>query len=220
MKRIALLSIAIAIAGTVACNSASRSDNTAARTANDPTAVGTSGAADRNNTVTDADRDFVKEVSTANMAEIELGRMASERAVSPDVKQFGQMMVTDHTKAGNELKQAVAPYNIPLAQALDQKHQDLQAKLSKLQGREFDREYINAMADGHQDVLDKLETRVDGHGLLGRDKDTTPVAEKSDNAATMAINQWAAASIPTVKHHLDTAKGIKDNKSSRRNSTH
>jgi putative membrane protein len=218
MKRIGLLSIALATAVTVACNGNARSDNAAANSANDPTAVGTAGEADRN-TVSDADRNFVKDVSVANMAEIELGQLASQRGVSADVKQFGQMMVQDHTKAGTEFQQAVSQYNIPLPQALDETHQDLKMKLSKLQGLDFDKEYISAMVDGHEAVLDKLETRVDGHGVLGTDKDTNPVPEKSDNHVTMAINQWAAATLPTVRHHADTAKQIKQKLDHGRNST-
>jgi len=218
MKRMGLLSIALATAVTVACNGNARNDNAAANTTSETAAVGTAGEADRN-TVTDGDRDFVKDVVVANMAEIELGEMAGQRAVTPDVKQFGQMMVKDHTMAGNELKQAIAQYNVPMPTAIDEKHQDLKMRLSKLKGLDFDKEYMAAMVDGHENVLDKLETRVDGHGALGRDKDTNPVAEKSDNHVTMSINQWAATTLPAVKHHLDTAKAAKDKLAGHRNST-
>jgi putative membrane protein len=211
MKRTGLLTIALATALTVACNGNARNDgastNTAAR--DQPNAVGTAGEADRN-AVTDSDRDFVKDVSIANMAEIELGQLAMQRGVTTDVKQFGQMMVTDHTKAFNELKQAVSAFSVPIPTALDDKHQELKTKLSKLQGREFDKEYISAMVDGHEAVLDKLETRVDGHGVLGRDKDTSPVPEKSENRLTMATNQWSATTLPGVRTHLEMAKQIKD----------
>ncbi len=220
MTRIGLLSIALATAVTVACNGNARTDRNAANAPNDQTtAVGTAGEADRN-AVTDSDKDFVRDVAVANMAEIELGQMASKQGLSADVKQFGQMMVTDHTKAGAEFKQAISAHSVPVPSALDEKHAELKARLAKLHGRDFDREYINAMIDGHQAVMDKLETRVDGHGALGLDKDKNPVAEKSDNHLTASINQWSAATLPAVNHHLETAKQIKDRMDSHKNSTH
>lgn len=215
MKRIGLLSIALATAVTVACNgNASRNE----APAGNPSAIGTSGDADRNSP-SDDDRDFVSKISMGNAAEIELGKMASEKGLSQDVKQFGQMMVQDHTKAGASLKQAVGPFSLATPETIDQEHRDLMATLGKLNGREFDREFIDAMVDGHEHVKDTLETRVDGHGVLGRDKDTAPVAEHSDNAATMSVNAWAAATLPTVNHHFEMAKQIKDKLDRGRNST-
>jgi putative membrane protein len=210
MKRMGLVAVALATAVTVACSGSSRSENTVASTANDPTsAVGTAGEADRT-AVKDSDREFVEKAAVAGMAEIELGQLASERAARPEVKQFAQMMVQDHTKAAKELTQAVAPYNVPLPQALDEKHQNLKIELSKRRGAAFDKAYMDAMVQGHEDVLDTLETRVDGHGVLGQDKDTNPVPEADDNQVTTSVNQWAAAALPVVRHHLDTAKQIKD----------
>ena len=102
MKRMGVLAMACAAALTVACNSNARTDN---RT--DTEVVGTAGEAERN-AVQDSDKDFVNQQLSGGMAEVELGRMASQRAVHPDVKRFGQMMVEDHTKAGNELKEIAA----------------------------------------------------------------------------------------------------------------
>src|SRR5262245_38539158 len=51
-----------------------------------------------------ADSSFVMKTAQANMAEVELGKMATEKAMRDEVKKFGQMMVDDHTKAGDELK--------------------------------------------------------------------------------------------------------------------
>jgi predicted outer membrane protein len=111
-----------------------------------------------------------------------------------------------------------------MATALDDKHNDLREKLSKLNGPEFDREYIDAMVDGHNDVLDKLGSRVDKKSLEDYKAKTTDratgekvkqevdataiVPEKSDNAVTSSINEWAASSYPVVQAHLQTAKTI------------
>src|SRR5206468_12339215 len=91
----------------------------------------------------------------------DLGRLASDRSTDTEVKKFAQLMVDDHTKAGDALKTVTTQYNIDVPTEVDKKHQDLHEKLAAKQGLEFDREYIDAMVDGHGDVVDKLESRVD-----------------------------------------------------------
>ena len=199
MKRMGFLAIALATVVAVGCD---RSHNDVARTttASDPAAVGTSGAAK----VSSGDKDFVNDLSIAGMAEVELGRMATERAANPEVKKFGQMMVDDHTAAGNKLTAIATQYNIPVAAALDEKHADLRDKLAKLQGAEFDREYVAAMAEGHETVAGKLESRIDktdlgkwkteaadmsGKKTVERAKATAIRPEKSDDIVTMSLNE-------------------------------
>jgi putative membrane protein len=201
MRKIAVLPIVFAVTISLACNTENR-NTTDRNTINEPT-IGTTG-----DTVSAGDKDFVEDVSIANLAEVELGRMAIERAASAEVKQFADMMVKDHTKAGDELKQVAAQHSIPAAAALDQKHQDLKTKLSTLKGAEFDREYMSAMVDGHQDVVDRLQTRA-SEDRFGDNKGTVK-PESSDNPVEADLNQWAAAALPTVRHHLDEAKRIND----------
>src|SRR5262245_1721746 len=50
---------------------------------------------------------FVTDAATGCMEEVDLGRLATQKAENPQVKQFGQLMVTDHQKANDELKQLV-----------------------------------------------------------------------------------------------------------------
>jgi putative membrane protein len=96
MKRTWIVWIALTAAVAVGCN---RSDRTGAT--DNAGAVGTSGEA--GSKVSGKDRDFVHDVAVANMAEVELGRLATERAADPAVKKFGQMMIDDHTKAASSL---------------------------------------------------------------------------------------------------------------------
>ena len=78
--------------------------------------------------------------------------------------------------------------------------------MSNLRGAEFDREYMSAMVDGHEDVLERLQTRA-SEDRFGDDKGTVS-PERSDNPVEASINQWAAAALPTVRRHLDEAKRI------------
>jgi putative membrane protein len=196
MKSISLLPVVLAAALSFACSVENRN------TSEDATA-GTTGDA-----VSAGDRDFVDDLTVAGMAEVELGRMAAERGSSAEVKKFAGMMVADHSKAGEELKQIAAKYAIPTPAGLDQQHQELRTKLSNLTGAEFDREYMNAMVEGHEDVIDRLQTRA-SEDRLGDDKGTVK-PEASDNPVESALNQWAAKVMPTTRHHLDEAKRIHD----------
>src|SRR5687768_14246083 len=157
MKKITVLPVVFAAALSFACNTENRN------TTNDST-VGTTGDA-----ITAGDRDFVESMTIAGMTEVELGRMAMERAASAEVKKFADMMVTDHSKSGEALKQVAMQYSIPQPAGLDQKHLDLKTKLSNLKGAEFDREYMSAMVDGHEDVVDRLQTRAN-EDRFGDDK--------------------------------------------------
>ena len=221
MKRYGFLSIALAAAITLGCNSKGGNDT---RATNPPAggAVGTAGSEN----VKSGDKDFVHDLAIANTAEIELGRMAADRAANPEVKKFAQMMVDDHTQANTDLTSVASQHNIAVPNELDDKHRDLRDKLAKYQGMEFDREYINAMVDGHDDVLGKVGSRIDKDTLekwKTERKDITGqkaktegqtvaiLPEKSDDPVTMSINEWAAKAYPVVSAHLEEAKTIRDN---------
>ena len=207
MKLTGLLSLACAAMLTVACNSNSRTD------VRDDSVVGTTGAAP--DALKAGDRKFVEDLTYAGAAEIELGRMAAERGASPDVKKFGQMMVDDHSKAGNELKDIATQYRIPQPAGIDEKHRQLMDTLARLRGAEFDKQYIDAMVQGHEDVVDKLESRVDERDrtavVTGQPpKDTNVKPEPADNHIEGSLNTWAAGVLPVAKAHLDQAKSIQD----------
>jgi putative membrane protein len=133
------------------------------------------------------DRNFIEDQLQDGQAEIRLGQLASERASSPRVKEFAQMMVQDHTKAGNELREIVQQANLQLEQG-DQEHQDLIERLSKLSGAEFDREYMEAMVNDHEDAVSELERRTDNENPQ--------------------IRQYAANTLPVVRQHLERAQEI------------
>ena len=220
MKRYGFLSMALAAALTVGCNSSDHRDTSAAN----PPAGGAVGTAGSDN-VSNGDKDFVKDIASASIAEVELGRMALDKAANPAVKKFAQMMVDDHTKANEELTTLASQNNIPVPSAPDDKHNDLRDKLAQKTGADFDKDYMDAMVDGHQDVIDKLESRIDKDTLSkykaeaqdasGKKVETkveakTVTPEKSDNPVTMGLNSWAAKTYPVVSAPLDAAKKLQD----------
>jgi putative membrane protein len=194
MKLTGFVAVALATALTMACNREAREADNAHT---DP-AVGTAGEG-----VPPGLQRFVHDVTMANAAEIELGKMASEKGQSAQVKDFGQTMVHDHMMAGDELEQAIAPYHIDTASQMDAQHRELAERLRSKQGMDFDHEYMTAMVSGHESVKDML---------LGRAKEANTEAGKPNNqpASETAVNAWAAKTLPAVEHHLDMAKQIRE----------
>ena len=88
------------------------------------------------------DKKFLRDAAVGGLVEVELGKLAMQKASSDTVKQFAQKMVDDHTKASEELKQVASKANISVSDSLDSKHQSRIDKLSKLSGLEFERAYI------------------------------------------------------------------------------
>ena len=211
MKRIGILAVACAAMLTVGC----RGDGPDANRPADTPAVGTAGegtAADRDRGVGALTRNWVEDRMEAGMTEVKLGELASTKGQNADVKAFGEMMVRDHTKAGDELKQLASKHNITPPAELDDDHRDKVDRLSKLQGAEFDREYMNTMVDDHEKTVNALEDRLDKEG---DDANPRYTPKRTDNAFETELNQWAAKTIPTVRQHLDKAKQI-DQKLDRR----
>lgn len=183
MKRLMHFTAAVAMAAAVsACD---RTPDTATGTGG---TVGTSGSMD-------ADRGFVEEQLAIGTAEIELGRLAQERAMHADVKEFAAMMVRDHQAAGDELKPIAAKVSTaqtPAARTADRTdHLEQLEELSKLSGLDFDRKYIAEMIDDHQDGIEDLES-------------------KAEKAANPEVKQWAAKTLPKMREHLERAKAIKE----------
>ena len=151
------------------------------------TNVGNANSSAASNAVSSGDRDFMTKAAIGGMEEVELGRMAAQKAASNDVKQFGQRMVDDHSKAGNELKSLAAQKNVTLPTALDQQHQADVDKLSKLSGAAFDREYMGMMVKDHVEDMADFE-------------------REAANGADLDVKQWAGRTVPTLRQHLQMAQ--------------
>lgn len=175
------LSILLA-ASVVSCNRDNRAETNEG--AGGSGAVGTSGAS--------ADRDFVVDMAEGNRAEIELSKLAEERATNPQVKDFARTLVRDHTKALADLREAAAAANLQLSTANEGNgdQRNLQEDLAKLTGRDFDRRFIGAMVDKHQNAVNEIEKKVDSE--------------------SPQIRQWATQTLPVVRRHLDHAKELKE----------
>jgi len=134
-----------------------------------------------------ADNGFVTKAAQGGMAEVELGRLAKDHAASDAVKQFGQMMVDDHSKANDELKDLAGKKGITLPTSVDAKHQATMDRLSKLNGAEFDRAYMREMVSDHR-------------------TDVNEFRRESQRGSDPDVKAWAGKTLPTLEHHLQTAE--------------
>jgi putative membrane protein len=214
MKRSGFVIAALALSLAAGCN---KGPSSKTETGSGAT-VGTAG---RDGGLSSGDRDFIRDIAEMNTADLELGRLGSEHGVGSDVKQFAQMMVTDHTGAADKLNAFASQHAVDVPVQLDDKHRDLRDKLAGKQGLDFDKDYADAMVDAHQDLVDKLESRVDKDTITktkvdnknGPDasvKAQAVMPEKSDNPNTQAVNQIAADIYPVAYAHLQAAKALRD----------
>ncbi len=191
MKHWKQMAMALSLAAaTTAC--AGDRDTEPAR--DTPATVGTAGAEGTAVGLNaNLDRDFVADMMADGRTEVELGKLAEQKARNREVKEFAAMMVQDHSKAGDELKAALSRANVEAASIeVDTEHgKELRERLASLSGMEFDREYMKAMVDDHEKAVDAVESKADGAG--------------NDH-----LKAWAAQTLPALKKHLERARQINE----------
>jgi len=108
----------------------------------------------------DQDKQFLTQASQGNYDEIQLGKLAEEKASNPAVKAFGQRMVTDHTKLTEKMKPYAEEWGIAAPTALSpdaqKEYDDLQGK----SGSDFDKAYIDDMVTDHTKDLKAFTKEV------------------------------------------------------------
>ena len=95
------------------------------------------------------DKDFLKKAGRGGNFEVKAGQLAMTNSSSEDVKQFGQMMVTDHTKLNEEMKPVATQAGVNPPMGMSKKDKMEYKKLQGLNGDAFDKEYISLMLKDH-----------------------------------------------------------------------
>lgn len=103
------------------------------------------------------DAKFAVSAANGGMAEVELGKLAQQKAQSAQVKDFGAMMVQDHSKANAALMDLAKSKNIALPDSISADEQKLKADLSAKSGADFDKAYVQAMLDDHKKDIKEFE---------------------------------------------------------------
>lgn len=134
-------------------------------------------------------RAFLMKAAQGNMAEVQLGTLAAERAMSDRVKQFAQRMVADHSKAQQELMDLAKQQNWALPTEVSDEQKKTHERLAKLSGEEFDREYMAHMVKDHEEDVAMYERGA---------------AELQD----AALKAYATRTLPVLREHLQQAREI------------
>ena len=137
---------------------------------------------------TDSPADFVKEAAQGGMAEVELGQLASKNAQDPEVKKFGQMMVSDHGKANAELKTLAGKKNWTMPTDIGS-HKSTMDKLQGLKGADFDKAYVDEMVSDHE-------------------KDLKAFQQQGQSGTDPELKEFAAKTATVIQKHLDAIKAI------------
>jgi putative membrane protein len=173
--------------GSAAPNANAASAATQTQDARDiPSATGRSGEHAKSS-LSHSDRKFIEEAAKGGMAEVELAKVAQERASSPEVKQFAQRMEQDHSKANEQLRQLAQEKGVtmPAGPKLSDNHE--MSKLSKLQGEEFDRAYMDHMVKDHK-------------------KDVKEFRKEAQKAKDPDVKAFAQQTAPILEEHLQLAQ--------------
>jgi putative membrane protein len=139
------------------------------------------------NKLSSDDAKFVKDAAMGGLMEVQLGKLAKDKASNEKVKEFGSRMEQDHGKANSELMKIASEKGINLPSEVDRAHKSKIDKLSKLSGNEFDRQYMQGMVGDHRSDIKKFQNQ-------------------SQKGKDPALREFATKTLPTLKEHLKLAE--------------
>jgi putative membrane protein len=141
-------------------------------------------------TVSAADTDFILAAAQGGLTEVKLGELAARNGTRDEVKEFGKMMVKDHTVINDDLRALATQKGVSLTDTLDAKHQEKLDKMAALTGAGFDDAYIAAMIKGHKAVAREFKAEA-------------ATTQDSD------IKSFLDKSLPVVEAHLKHITAMK-----------
>ncbi len=181
MKKILILLSVSAIAFT-ACNNDGKTDSVdKADSIND---------ANKNIIPVDAaTSEFLVKAAAGGMMEVDLGSLAQQKATSSDVKDFGSMMVADHSDANSKIKILAAARNVTLPSALSDDHKKMLDDLNAKKGKDFDKAYIDMMVNDHKEDISEFE-------------------KASNDIKDADVKAFVDNTLPVLRKHLDAAQAV------------
>jgi putative membrane protein len=145
------------------------------------------GAKQASSTMTD--QQFVDFVGQTDMLEAHLGQMAANQASAQGVKDYAQMLVTDHTNDYQKLGPLAQKDGLTVPTGLDAEHNKMIAPLEKLNGAAFDSRYLHAMVEGHTKAIQIFK-------------------REAADAQSPDLKAYASDTLPVLQKHLDGAKDL------------
>jgi putative membrane protein len=141
--------------------------------------------------VSKEDARFAVAAANGGLAEVDLGKLAQAKGSSQPVRDFGTMMIKDHSAANQKLQGLAKSKGIMLPAALSKDEQELKNKLSEKSGKDFDKAYTKAMIEDHQNDIKEFDNAI--HQL----KD-------------FELKSFANSTLPILKMHLESIKKVEE----------
>lgn len=138
-----------------------------------------------------SDADFVVKAANGGMAEVELGKIAKQKATSANVKEFASKMVEDHSKINDRLKAVAASLNITIPAAIDKEKQDAVDKLNATAVTDFDKDYMDMMVKAHNNDVDLFQ-------------------KAAKDISNPDLHSFITEALPTLQAHQKMAKQMDD----------
>lgn len=139
--------------------------------------------------VAKGDRTFVDKAASGNMFEVQLAQYALNNTQSPEVRNFAQRIITDHTTLNQQLTQVAQQHGITVPQNMDKADRKTYDHLTKLRGADFDRSYINQMIKDHE-------------------KDIKDFQHEAQHGQNPDLKNLASNAVPILQEHLRMARSI------------
>ncbi len=136
-----------------------------------------------------ADKAFAATAAQSGLAEVQAGQLASQRATSAQVKQYGQKLVTDHTQANDQLQQIAQQDNLTLPTQPSATGQSQGQRLNGLSGSAFDSAFVSGEVRDHQQAIALFQREAQS----GHDP---------------ALKDFAQKSLPMLRQHLQMAQSL------------
>lgn len=137
---------------------------------------------------------FIGDAASGGMLEVEASKLAIQRSTDPEIKQFAQMMVKEHTENAAMLKQVVMKKGAMMPATLMPAHQKMLNSLREEKaGKDFDEAYSELMVASHKETVSKFK-------------------DAKDKVADTDLRDYASKSLPVLEHHTQMAEKLEDAK--------
>ncbi|MEO9070987.1 MAG: DUF4142 domain-containing protein [Ginsengibacter sp.] len=176
--------------GNSSSSSSMNSDTTSSKmTSTDTSKMSSSADTSKMVMASDEAQNFSKDALLDGMTEVELGKIAMKNGGMQSVKDFGKMMVDDHTMIDNEIQDLGKKYMIDLPTTVNADQQKVIDKLSKETGKDFDKDYMHMMVDGHKKAVATFK-------------------KEGDKITESDYKDFIMKTLPTLQKHLDAIEAI------------
>jgi putative membrane protein len=199
-KTHALLGGLAAVAAMGALNASAQSSGSRSPGSQSPSTQSPSTQSSRSSsTHSTDDSKFLREAIQGNIAEVKMGELAKERSQNKDVRDYGQMLIDDHSKGKEKAIAAAKAMSVPTPSEPTAKQKQTHDMMAKLSGSEFDRMFMSHMVQDHQEDIAKY----------------TAQAQSGDSSKA---TDYAKDALPTLRSHLSKAQSIESKLSDRSSS--